>query len=43
MNYHGFLDIILGVLLAIALFKGIKMAFCKLASLVSLLLEFMRP
>jgi hypothetical protein len=24
MNYHGFLDIILGVLLAIALFKGIK-------------------
>jgi hypothetical protein len=24
MNYHGILDIILGVLLAIALFKGIK-------------------
>jgi membrane protein required for colicin V production len=27
----GFLDIILGVLLAIALFKGIKMAFCRIS------------
>ena len=35
----GFLDIILGVLLAIAMFKGIKNGlFVELASLVSLLL-----
>jgi hypothetical protein len=30
MNYHGFLDIIL-VLLAIALFKGKKMVFCRIS------------
>jgi hypothetical protein len=40
MNYHGFLDIILGVLLAIALFKGIKNGLCGI-SVISLLLEFM--
>jgi hypothetical protein len=43
MNYHGILDIILGVLLAIALFKGIKNGFCRISVIGFFITEFMRP